>query len=162
MTASELNDVLKLIEDNYPRDSIAATKNAIQSWNDALGEFSQDVCFLAARAWVKENHFAPRPSDIRKLALKSGKAKKREEFEPEYFEYYRMECGRAYRYACILAEVKEDVARIRAAGYGGFPILLKGSPSHKELQAETRRIKEARNNVPDSNIHNFRRDDQKS
>lgn len=161
MTAAELDEIAKLIEDTYPNTNIFATKNAMDSWNDAIGEYSKTTVLTATRAWIKESSYPPKPADIRRFAIKALSRGKKEEVSPEYIIYWQEKKGRPYEYAALLVKDKDEAIRFKNAGYKDWPMVQIGSSKHKELLEQTERIlAEGRNkdNVHGGNIRNFKRD----
>jgi len=161
MTASEINELLDIIEDNYPRDSVAATGNALEMWNESLGEFSKETGLAAVREWIKESPYAPKPANIRKLALKIGGVGRKEDIETVNLFYRKVIDGRDYECVALVARNPEEARRIRDAGYKRHPIVIFQSEAYNKMIRETEEIAKARKDVSDNDLHNFKRDDQK-
>ena len=163
MTAAELNEIADMIDDTYPNTATFGSTNALEMWNDVIGEYTKEAVAAAVRSWVRDNPYAPKPSDIRKLVKKAGASKRPKLESINWLFYYKEVDGTVYEYVAIVARDKEELAQIRAAGYGQIPVVQLDSPKYRQIIRENDRIYHIRkgtNDVQNQDIHNFRRDDQ--
>lgn len=81
MTRDEITKLLEFLTTNYNK-KITDPKGLADSWEMALGSFSADAVFKAARLHMETSPFFPTPADIRKNIVRATVAYAEEQKSP--------------------------------------------------------------------------------
>jgi hypothetical protein len=162
VTASEFDEIAEVIDAAYRNNLTFVSSRVFNIWFDVIGKYDKESAEEAVKAWIKENQFPPKPSDIRNRILGSLK-RPSNTAEFTVLFYWKEVGGHSYEHAAILVNDEDEEQRLKSAGYGGYRFVLRDSPSHRKLIEESERIrKKDKGNVQNRDLYNFRRDDKKS